>query len=358
MTGAVKFQDVKKLYGSFEAIKRVSLDVHESELMSLLGPSGSGKTTLLMMLAGLETPTEGEILVDGKNIVDVAVNRRNLGMVFQRYTLFPHMTVAENVAFPLSVRGVNKSERDRKVAEILDVVRLGEFGHRKPSQLSGGQQQRVALARALVYNPPVVLMDEPFAALDRKLRIEMQEEIKRIREAIGVTIIFVTHDQEEALRISDRIAILDNGEVQQVGYAREIYDRPDNQFVAGFIGNTNFINGLVEGVSENELMLRLDEGSIVPVSREYWRGGDIHPGKQVCAAVRPEMLEIDKVSGNTPSLQGTLISTTFLGEGSACKLKSGDKELQVTVPFGATLPAVDEKVGLRLRTKNVPVFEA
>src|SRR5690606_24148012 len=255
--------------------------VRESELLSLLGPSGSGKTTLLMILAGLESAAAGDITVDGKPIMNVPVNKRNLGMVFQRYTLFPHMSVADNGAFPLSIRGMGKAERDEKVRNILDVVRLGDFAHRMPNQLSGGQQQRVALARALVYGPPVVLMDEPFAALDRKLRIEMQEEIRRIREAVGVTIIFVTHDQEEAMRISDRVAIMNDGVLQQVGPAKDIYDAPDNAFVASFIGNTNTIRARIEAEAGDTVVLRADGGGTFTVAKPFWRAGDIQAGKLV-----------------------------------------------------------------------------
>ncbi|WP_136067261.1 ABC transporter ATP-binding protein [Modicisalibacter radicis] len=259
-----RFRNVQKSYDGVElVVKDFNLDVRQGEFVTLLGPSGSGKTTCLMMMAGFETPTHGEILLKDEPINGLPPHKRGIGMVFQNYALFPHMTVAENLAFPLEVRHLSKAEIKQKVQRALSMVRLEEFGDRRPAQLSGGQQQRVALARALVFEPELVLMDEPLGALDKNLREEMQYEIKRIHAELGVTMIYVTHDQTEALTMSDRIAVFNDGVVQQLASPDTLYEQPENAFVAYFIGENNRLRGEVTELSGERCKVRLDSGETV-----------------------------------------------------------------------------------------------
>lgn len=237
----LQIQRLRKTYDKVVAIDNVSLDIRKGEFMTFLGPSGSGKSTTLYIVAGFQSPTEGRVLLDGKPLLSVAPNRRNIGMVFQRYTLFPHLTVGENIAFPLRVRRMGDAQVKAKVEEMLRLVQLADCRDRMPGQLSGGMQQRVAIARALAYDPPVLLMDEPLSALDKKLREELQLELRRIHQQTGVTILYVTHDQEEALRLSDRIAVFNKGRIEQVGSGEALYSAPVSRFVASFIGNSNFL---------------------------------------------------------------------------------------------------------------------
>ena len=240
-TGSLQLRDVTKLFGTFRAVDSVNLDIQKGEFLTLLGPSGSGKTTLLMMIAGFLDITHGEIALDGASIADVPAEKRNFGMVFQGYALFPHMSVRDNVGYALSVRKKPAPEIKTRVDEMLELVQLQDFADRKPTQLSGGQQQRVALARALCFAPPVLLLDEPLGALDKKLRVEVQEQLKDIHRRIGTTFIYVTHDQEEALSMSDRIVIMRDGSIEQVGTPKELYERPATRFAASFLGKSNFI---------------------------------------------------------------------------------------------------------------------
>jgi spermidine/putrescine ABC transporter ATP-binding subunit len=233
--------DITKKYGKFVAVDQVSLKVERGEFLTLLGPSGSGKSTILMMIAGFQTPTTGKILLNGENILFKPSYKRNIGVAFQNYALFPHMTVFDNIAFPLRMRKMNKQNVKENVERVLEQVELNEFRRRYPKQLSGGQQQRVSLARALVFNPPILLLDEPLGALDKKLRETMQLEIKHLHESIGITMVYVTHDQSEALTMSDRIAVLNHGRIEQLGSPVDLYERPRNKFVADFIGETNLI---------------------------------------------------------------------------------------------------------------------
>ena len=230
-----------KRYGSFTAVDGIDLDIQRGEFLTLLGPSGSGKTTLLMMIAGFQDPTEGDIRLDGQSILDAPAEKRNFGMVFQGYALFPHMNVRDNIGYALSVRRRPKAEIGARVAEMLDLVQLQGMGDRLPAQLSGGQQQRVALARALVFSPPVLLLDEPLGALDRKLRIEVQAQLKNLHQRVGTTFVYVTHDQEEALSMSDRVVIMQAGRIEQVGAPEELYSRPSTEFAASFLGKSNFL---------------------------------------------------------------------------------------------------------------------
>src|SRR5438067_921423 len=258
----ISFRKVQKTYdGETLIVRDMDLDIDRGEFLTLLGPSGCGKTTCLMMLAGFETPTAGEIRLSGKVINRVPPHRRNIGMMFQNYALFPHLTVRENVKFPLSVRKMPEAEMDVKVVKALAMVRMESFGSRYPQQMSGGQQQRVALARALVFEPQLVLMDEPLGALDKQLREHMQLEIKHIHASLGVTFVFVTHDQSEALTMSDRIAVFDRGVIQQVDTAAKLYEEPANGFVAGFIGESNSLHGVVERLDGNRCDVRIDGGA-------------------------------------------------------------------------------------------------
>lgn len=239
--GGLSLVGLTKRFGSFTAVDNVDLEIRRGEFLTLLGPSGSGKTTLLMMIAGFLDITDGDILLDGASIRQIPADKRNFGMVFQGYALFPHMTVRQNIGYALDVRKRPKAEIEARVDEMLELVQLQEFGHRKPGQLSGGQQQRVALARALSFSPPVLLLDEPLGALDKKLRVEVQDQLKDIHRKVGTTFIYVTHDQEEALSMSDRIVIMQDGRIEQLGTPTELYERPKTRFAAGFLGKSNFL---------------------------------------------------------------------------------------------------------------------
>ena len=240
---AIRFDDVSRHFGEVKAVDHAELEIQDGEFFSMLGPSGSGKTTCLRMIAGFDRPTSGNIFLYGKDVSNLPPYERDVNTVFQDYALFPHMTIEDNIAYGLMVKGVSKAERYKRVEEMLDLVRLPGYGQRKPSQLSGGQRQRVALARALINHPKVLLLDEPLGALDLKLRQQMQVELKSIQKRVGITFIFVTHDQEEALTMSDRIAVFNEGRIQQVGTPSEIYEHPASAFVAGFVGTSNLVNG-------------------------------------------------------------------------------------------------------------------
>ena len=275
---SVSLNDLEKSYDRVAAVAGVSLDIHSGEFLTLLGPSGSGKTTTLMMIAGFETPTGGDIAIDGKSVVAVPPYRRNIGMVFQNYALFPHLTVADNIGFPLKQRGVAKAERAKLVGEALELVHLPGYGERYPRQLSGGQQQRVALARAIVFKPRLLLMDEPLGALDKQLRENLQLEMRRLHADLGITFIYVTHDQEEALTMSDRIAVMNEGLVAQVGRPEDLYDRPSSRFVAGFIGESNFLPAIVRGI-EDDIVVAEYEGATIRAlspSRPAGHGRESH----------------------------------------------------------------------------------
>jgi putative spermidine/putrescine transport system ATP-binding protein len=308
----VIFDRIEKQYGSVIAVDDVSLDIAPGEFVTLLGPSGSGKTTTLMMLAGFEIPTAGEIYVDDDPIAAVPPYRRNIGMVFQNYALFPHMTVGENIAFPLQMRKLSRSEIAGKSQEVLDLVGLPGYEGRYPRQLSGGQQQRVAVARALVFNPRVLLMDEPLGALDKQLRERLQLEIKALHDQLGVTIIYVTHDQEEALVMSDRIAVMNDGRIEQCGPPTELYDEPSTRFVATFIGESNFIDGVVER-QDGECICVAAPG--LGELRAPQRPG-LSTGAPVALTVRPEKI-IASENGVEPGMNavtGNVEDVVFIGE--------------------------------------------
>ena len=300
----LRFVDVKKSYDQKTlVVKGFSLDVAKGEFVTLLGPSGSGKTTILMLLAGFESVTGGDILIDGVPITRTAPYKRNIGMVFQNYALFPHMTVAENLAYPLKIRKKHREEAEARVSEYLSLVELDAFGNRYPGQLSGGQRQRVALARALIFEPSLVLMDEPLGALDKKLREQMQVEITRLHRQLGFTVIYVTHDQTEALTMSDRIAVFNAGLVQQCATPDVLYEHPANAFVAGFIGENNFVPGKIVGVDNGRARIAIAGGQEVVA-----KTADITDvGAECSVSVRPEKISLQHAG----SSDGNRVSAKF-----------------------------------------------
>ncbi len=309
----VAFEHVQKSYdGETLVVKDLNLQIGQGEFLTMLGPSGSGKTTCLMMLAGFETATHGEILLQGRPINNIPPHKRGIGMVFQNYALFPHMSVAENLAFPLEVRGMGKSEREAKIKRALDMVQMGDFGGRRPAQLSGGQQQRIALARALVFEPELVLMDEPLGALDKQLREHMQFEITNLAHQLGITTVYVTHDQTEALTMSDRVAVFDDGRIQQLDPPDVLYEQPQNSFVAQFIGENNTLTGVVTQISGERCLVKLDSGDEI----------DARPvnvskvGDRTTVSIRPERVEMDKrrLSPDAHTLKGEVLEFIYMGD--------------------------------------------
>jgi putative spermidine/putrescine transport system ATP-binding protein len=321
----VRFENVQKSYdGQTLVVKNLNLDIAKGEFVTMLGPSGSGKTTTLMMLAGFETATHGEISLEGQSINFVAPHKRGIGMVFQNYALFPHMTVGENLAFPLEVRGMAKADRDVKIKHALDMVQMGAFANRRPAQLSGGQQQRIALARALVFDPKLVLMDEPLGALDKQLREHMQFEIKRLHDSLGVTVVYVTHDQGEALTMSDRIAVFNDGIIQQLASPSDLYERPGNSFVAGFIGENNKLPGVVESISGTRCMVRLATGETIeatPVNVSQ-------KGQKTLVSIRPERVEhhAGKTVKGTHVIDAEVLEFIYMGDVFRTRLRVAGSE--------------------------------
>ncbi len=323
MSNAVIIHNAVKKYGDFVALKGVSLDIAEGEFFTLLGPSGCGKTTLLRMIAGFNSIEGGEFYFGDRLINAVPAHKRDIGMVFQNYAIFPHLTVEENVAYGLKARRVPNSEIGPRVKEALELVQIAPLAKRKPNELSGGQQQRVALARAFVIEPSVLLMDEPLSNLDAKLRVQMRTVIKKLQRKLGITTIYVTHDQEEALAISDRIAVMNQGHILQVGKPDQIYRKPQNLFVANFIGNSNQMNGAVTEVREGVGTFRLDNGYSLPVElREDYTGPAI-------AAVRPEYFFFDE-SG----MPGVIDTATFLGDFVLYEVALADGQMITVNEYG------------------------
>ena len=335
----VAFDRVQKSYdGETLVVKDLNLGIGKGEFLTMLGPSGSGKTTCLMMLAGFETATHGEITLGGKPINSVPPHKRGIGMVFQNYALFPHMTVGENLAFPLEVRKTPKAEIAKKVQRALDMVQMGSFAGRRPAQLSGGQQQRVAVACALVFDPELVLMDEPLGALDKQLREQMQYEIKHIHESLGVTVVYVTHDQSEALTMSDRVAVFNDGVIQQLSTPQDLYERPQNAFVAQFIGENNKLMGTVRAVEGGEAVVDIDGGG---QSRALAVAcGAV--GERTQLSIRPERVTVgDDSLPNTA--QGRVEELIYLGDHIRCRMSVlGYDEFIVKVPNTARHAALAE----------------
>ncbi|MEX0983776.1 MAG: ABC transporter ATP-binding protein [Actinomycetota bacterium] len=311
---AITIRHVSKSFGDVLAVDDVSLDVPEGEFLTLLGPSGCGKTTTMRMIAGFEEPTDGSILLRGTDVVGIPPHKREVNMCFQHYALFPHMTVGENIAYGLKLKKVPKEERNRRADEMLALVGLSGYGSRKPSQLSGGQQQRIALARALVNRPAALLLDEPLGALDVKLRLQMRLELKRIQHELGTTFIFVTHDQEEALSMSDRIAVMHDGRIEQLGQPREVYEHPETPFVADFVGVLNALDMRIDVVEGSDAIMRVDERDriVVPTAQT-----GVAAGATALVAVRPERVEVlraDEEPGDGDSrLRGTVAQVVYLG---------------------------------------------
>ena len=316
----LRFENVAKHYGDVRAVDDVSIDVGREEFLTLLGASGSGKTTLLMTVAGFTMPDQGRIVLDGEDITWLPPSLRNIGVVFQSYALFPHMTVSENVAYPLRVRKVPRRESEERTERALELVQLGGFGARMPSQLSGGQQQRVALARAVVFEPRLLLMDEPLGALDKKLREYMQLEIKQLQRQLRITVIYVTHDQSEALTMSDRIAIMNDGRFEQVGSPEGLYRAPANRFVADFIGETCFFGAVVEGTEGGVTVARAGGGTI-----RYPTDEPVEIGREVELMVRPEAVRIAGPETSADNrLDGVVTEAIYLGELTRCHVRLGD----------------------------------
>ena len=337
MTASVSLRSVRKDFGTFTALREVSFDIADNEFFTLLGPSGCGKTTLLRMIAGFEGTTAGTIHLYGDEIEDLPPDKRPVNTVFQNYALFPHMNVAENIGFGLRMLGWSKAELEARVDEMVRMVKLEQFVHRKPSQMSGGQQQRVALARAMAPKPKVLLLDEPLSALDLKLRQEMRAELKELQRQTGITFIFVTHDQEEALSMSDRIAVMSAGEVQQIGAPSEIYEHPANRFVADFIGETNLIAAKATAVNGMQVACALGGGEGV----HALANSEVAVGTDGWLSIRPERLTMAVTKPEGESLPGTLGAATYLGTDTQYDVHlAGDLRLHVRMQntFAAETP--------------------
>ena len=306
----VEFQGVSKTYdGQTMVVQDLDLCVNEGEFFTLLGPSGSGKTTCLMMLAGFEAPSSGEIRLSGRSVQHLPPRKRGIGVVFQNYALFPHMTVGRNLAFPLEVRGISAARRRERIRQALEVVRLDGFEHRRPGELSGGQQQRVAIARALVFNPTLVLMDEPLGALDRRLREEMQFEIRRMQQDLGVTVVYVTHDQQEAMAMSSRVAVFHQGYIQQVAAPETLYEEPEREFVASFIGDNNMLRGQVLTVERDHCDVETPDGVVRAFPVHHCR-----PGDPSVLAIRPERVSLTRPGVYTNEFEAVVEDILFIGD--------------------------------------------
>ena len=306
----IDVRNVTKRFGAMAAVADVNLSIQEGELFTLLGPSGCGKTTLLRLVAGFYAPDAGHIQFDGRVVDDVPPPERGIGMVFQNFALWPHMTVFQNVAYGLKLRGVSQADITTRVGAVFEKVKLSGFGDRYPGQLSGGQQQRVALARALVLNPKILLLDEPLSNLDAKVRVQVRQEIRKLQKELGITTMYVTHDQEEALTLSDRIAVFNAGRILQLGAPKVLYERPQNRFVADFIGINNLINGTIEAVEEAEGRLRVktDFGPVHALLEGAYR-----PGDQCVLCIRPENARVDEAPAGWNSVKGRISFAAYLG---------------------------------------------
>jgi len=353
----VSLRNLNKHYGDFAAVDDISLDIQDGEFLTFLGSSGSGKSTTLSMLAGFETPSSGEILVAGKSLVNVPPHKRDIGMVFQRYSLFPHLSVRDNIAFPLAIRKLAATERDKRVDAMLKLVQLDQFAHRRPSQLSGGQQQRVAIARALVYEPRILLMDEPLGALDKKLREDLQDELRQLHRRLGITIVYVTHDQEEAMRLSQRIAIFSHGKIVGLGSGYDLYQNPPNAFVASFLGNSNFLKLKAQGngaalFERQPLSIRLTAG--------------LQTDQDVLLMIRPEKaqaLSVEQAAAQPLQTGWNEVSARvgevlFLGESQTCAVVTqGGTVMTVKALSAAGMPLkTGDQVRVRWATADACVY--
>lgn len=353
----VSLRNLNKHYGDFAAVDDISLDIQDGEFLTFLGSSGSGKSTTLSMLAGFETPSSGEIQVNGKSLVNVPPHKRDIGMVFQRYSLFPHLSVRDNIGFPLDIRKLGKAERERRVEAMLKLVQLDQFAHRRPSQLSGGQQQRVAIARALVYEPRILLMDEPLGALDKKLREDLQDELRQLHRRLGITIVYVTHDQEEAMRLSQRIAIFSHGKIVGLGSGYDLYQNPPNAFVASFLGNSNFLKLKAQGNA-----VATFEGQ--PLSIRLTSG--LQTDQEVLLMVRPEKaltLSVEQSASEALApgwneVSAKVTEVLFLGESQTCSVvTSGGTAMTVKALSAAGMPLkTGDPVRVRWATADACVY--
>ena len=359
----ISFSGVSKSYdGAHYVVDDLNLDVRKGEFLSLLGPSGSGKTTTLMMLAGFESTTQGEIRLDGKRLDDKPPHQRDIGMVFQNYALFPHLTIAENVAFPLSVRRVSRAEQKARVKRALEMIELPHLANRRPAQLSGGQQQRVALARALVFEPSVVLMDEPLGALDKRLRETMQYEIMRLHRELSLTIVYVTHDQAEALTMSDRVAVFSDGRIQQAATPSELYENAQNAFVANFVGENNGLTGRVVDVSDADATLALADGSLIRGRCEK----GLRAGDDAMLALRPERAHIPAAEGAQVEAHSNVVRArveelVYCGDHHRVHLKLGSRDdIVVKVPNTQrhALPSPGDTVEVAWRHDDCKILAA
>ncbi|NBA97371.1 ABC transporter ATP-binding protein [Pseudomonas sp. R5(2019)] len=353
----VSLHNLNKHYGDFAAVDNISLDIQEGEFLTFLGSSGSGKSTTLSMLAGFETPSSGEILVDGKSLVNVPPHKRDIGMVFQRYSLFPHLSVRDNIAFPLAIRKLSAAERDKKVDAMLKLVQLDKFAHRRPSQLSGGQQQRVAIARALVYEPRILLMDEPLGALDKKLREDLQDELRQLHRRLGITIVYVTHDQEEAMRLSQRIAIFSHGKIVGLGSGYDLYQNPPNAFVASFLGNSNFLRFKAQSNAAatfegQPLSIRLTSG--LKVDQDVLLM--VRPEKALALSV-PQAAQ-EPLAAGWNEVTATVTEVLFLGESQTCSvITAGGTAMTVKALSAAGMPLKQgDPVKVRWATADACVY--
>ena len=327
----IQIKNVEKWFGSYQALKSIDLTISDQEFMVLLGASGCGKTTLLRIIAGLETASQGEVWINDRRIDQLAPKDRGIAMVFQNYALFPHMTVNENLAFPLEVRGQSKSERETNVKKALDMVQMSAFGNRRPAQLSGGQQQRIALARSLVFEPDLVLMDEPLGALDKQLREHMQFEIKHLHDRLGVTVVYVTHDQSEALTMSDRIAVFDDGIIQQLAPPSDLYERPENAFVAQFIGENNRIEATVSELNGDTAIVDYGNGSKGQALAINCGG----VGTKTVLSIRPERVQLGQNHGSN-AIDAEVKELIYLGDHIRCRMNvMGNEDFVVKVANSA-----------------------
>jgi len=352
--GTIEFREITKLYGTHAAVDSVSFDVKEGEFFSIVGPSGSGKSTTLMLLAGFAHPTLGDILIGGRSVGQLPPQRRGLGMMFQSYAIFPHLSVAQNIAFPLQVRRKPSQEIKKEVARVLELVRLEEFGARSPGSLSGGQLQRVALARAIVFRPSVLLMDEPLSALDKELRSHMQLELKRIQQDLGVTVIYVTHDQGEALSMSDRLAVMNHGRLEQLGTPRDLYERPANRFVAGFLGESNLVAAVVDTLTGDIARVRGSHG----LQYEGISQGNVSNGDKVVLAVRPEKVQLSEPDSASSELVGEIRVSSYGGESIRYAIDLNGQELIAKAPnFGSQMTyTTGQRVAVRWAASDALVF--
>jgi putative spermidine/putrescine transport system ATP-binding protein len=354
---AVTLSDIVKRFDAFTAVHRMSLDIAEGSFVTLLGPSGCGKTTTLRMVAGLLDPTEGEIAIKGQRVNEVPIHKRNLGLVFQNYALFPHKTVAENVAFGLKYRGVNRTDAARRVKQALELVQLPDVGDRYPQQLSGGQQQRIALARAIVIEPDVLLLDEPLSALDANLREDMRVELKRIQARIGVTTIFVTHDQSEALAMSDRIVVMSEGRVEQTGAPQDVYNTPVSEFVARFLGASNILPARRVGADDTSVALDVEGFGrlVIPAENAPGLAGQ-GPAKLVIRAEKLLLAQPGTSAEGVVAVDGVVETVDYQGQAARYFVRVGDQQLQAINMIDAHPFTEGSKVSVHLRPRDCAVL--